>query len=301
MKTIMKNILIALILVLGYATPFQAQQTVHNIKKLDLGKIEPYKIEVTYSKTSHLIFPAAIRYVDLGSDYLVAARAEDAENVLRVKAAVRDFDEETNFSVITEDGRFYNFNVLYNSFPVTLNYNLLEMQKGISRENANDVLFEELGKNAPSLVGELMETIYKKDKQLIRNIETKSFGIQFLLKGIYIHDDKFYFHTEVLNLTNVPFRIDFIDFKVVDKKLAKRTVIQERMLTPLRIYKPLDEIVGNTIERNVFLLDLFTIANDKVLLIEIFEKNGGRHQLLEIENSDLVKAKLIKDMKLKIN
>ncbi|MFA9193405.1 conjugative transposon protein TraN [Flavobacterium sp. FBOR7N2.3] len=301
MKTTMKNILIVLVLVFGYAMPSQAQNSVHNITKLDLGKIEPYQIEVTYSKTSHLIFPAVIRYVDLGSDYLVAAKAEDAENVLRVKAAVRDFDEETNFSVITDDGRFYNFNVLFNSFPVTMNYNLLEMQKGISRENGNDVLFEELGKNAPSLVGELMETIYKKDKQLIKNIETKSFGIQFLLKGIYIHDDKFYFHTEVSNLTNVPFRIDFIDFKVVDKKLAKRTVIQERMLTPLRIYKPLDEIIGNTIERNIFLLDLFTIANDKVLLIEIFEKNGGRHQLLEIENSDLVKAKLIKDMKLKIN
>ncbi len=146
-----------------------------------------------------------------------------------------------------------------------------------------------------------METIYKKDKQFIRNINTKSFGIQFLLKGIYIHHDKFYFHTEVRNLTNVPFLIDFIDFKVVDKKLTKRTVIQERMLTPLRIYKSLDEITGNRVERNVFLLDLFTIANDKVLLIEIFEKNGGRHQLLEIENSDLVKAKLIKDMKLKIN
>ena len=301
MKTTMKNILIVLILVLGYAMPFQAQQTVRNTTKLDLGKIESYRIEATYSKTSHLIFPAAIRYVDLGSDYLVAAKAEDAENVLRVKAAVRNFKEETNFSVITEDGRFYNFNVLYNSFPVTMNYNLLEMQKGISRKNGNDVLFEELGKNSPSLVGELLETIYKKDKQLIRHISAKSFGIKFLLKGIYIHDDKFYFHTEIHNFTNVPFRIDFINFKVVDKKIAKRTVIEERTLVPLRVYKPLNEIEGNAVERNVFLLDQFTIADDKLLLIEIFEKNGGRQQLLKLENSDLVKAKLIKNMKLKIN
>ncbi|MBD0724800.1 conjugative transposon protein TraN [Flavobacterium sp. L1I52] len=301
MKTTMKNILIALVLILGYATPFQAQQTVQNITKLDLGKIEPYKIEVTYSKTSHLIFPATIRYVDLGSDYLVAAKAEDAENVLRVKAAIRNFKEETNFSVITEDGRFYNFNVFYNSCPINLNYNLLEMQKRMSRENTNDVLFEELGKNSPSLTGELIETIYKKDKQIIKNIRAKSFGIQFLLKGIYIHNDKFYFHTEVRNLTDLPFRIDFITFKVVDKKLAKRTVIQERNLIPLRTYKPLDEIKGNTVERNVFLLDLFTITDDKVLLIEIFEKNGSRNQILKLENSDLLKAKLIKDMKLKIN
>jgi conjugative transposon TraN protein len=301
MKTTIKNILVLLVLVVSYNANSQIQHTAPDTTKLNLGKITPYQITVTYSKTSHLIFPAAIRYVDLGSEYLVAGKAEDAENVLRVKATVRDFQEETNFSVITEDGRFYSFNVLYNPCPVIMNYNLLEMQKGINRWSTKDVLFEELGKNSPSLVDKLMERIYKKDKQLIKNIETKSFGIQFLLKGIYIHDDKFYFHTEVRNLTNVPFRIDFIDFKVVDKKLAKRTVIQERMLTPLRIYKPLDEITGNTVERNVFLLDLFTIANDKVLLVEIFEKNGGRHQLLEIENSDLVKAKLIKDMKLKIN
>jgi hypothetical protein len=40
----------------------------------------------------------------------------------------------------------------------------------------------------------------------------------------------------------------------------------------------LDGIAGKSTEQNVFLLDQFTIADDKVLLIEIFEKNGGRHQ-----------------------
>lgn len=297
MKTIIKNIMVALVLIAGYHANSQIQHTAPDSINLNLGKIEPYKIEVTYNKTSHLIFPAAIRYVDLGSDCLVAGKAEDTENVLRVKAAVLDFKEETNFSVITDDGCFYNFNVLYNPCPVNMNYNLLEMQKKINRENTNDVLFEELGKNSPSLVDELMERIYKKDRLNIKYLEEKSFGIKLKLKGIYIHDDKFYFHTALHNFTDVPFQIDFITFKVVDKKVAKRTVIQERMLTPLRVYKPLDQIVGNTTERNVFLLNQFTIADDKILLIGIYEKNGSRHQILKIENSDLVKARLIKNMK----
>ena len=258
-------------------------------------------MEVTYDKTSHLIFPTAIRYVDLGSEYLIAGKAEDAENVLRIKATVRDFEEETNFSVITEDGRFYNFNVFYSSYPSSLNYDLLTMQKQLSRENENDVLFEELGKNSPSLAGLLLETIYNKDKRIIKHIGSKSYGIQFLLKGVYIHNGKFYFHTELRNKSNVPFQIDFVNFKIVDKKIAKRTVIQEKPMKPLRIYKPLDEIIGNTTEQNVFLLDQFTITDDKVLLIEIFEKNGGRHQVLQIENSDLVNARLINTMHLKIN
>ena len=287
----------AFALILGFAVQSYAQDSTRT--PLALGKIEPYRLEVTYDKTSHLIFPTAIRYVDLGSEYLIAGKAEDAENVLRVKASVRDFEPETNFSVITNDGRFYSFNVHYSSYPEAMSYDLLTMQKAVDKANGNDVLFEELGNNSPSLAGLLLETIYKKDKRIVKHIGAKSFGIQFILKGIYIHNGKYYFHTELRNRTNVPFEIDFINFKVVDKKVAKRTVVQERPLTPLRTYKPLDGIAGKSTEQNVFLLDQFTIADDKVLLIEIFEKNGGRHQTLQVENSDLIKARLINDMYLK--
>lgn len=287
----------ALALILGIAVQSYAQDSIRT--KLALGKIEPYKMDVTYDKTSHLIFPTAIRYVDLGSEYLIAGKAEDAENVLRVKATVRDFEAETNFSVITNDGRFYSFNVYYSSYPEALSYDLLTMQKAVDKANGNDVLFEELGNNSPSLAGLLLETIHKKDKRIVKHIGAKSFGIQFILKGIYIHNGKYYFHTELRNKTNVPFQIDFVNFKVVDKKVAKRTVVQERPMIPLRTYKPLTEIAGQTTEQNVFLLDQFTIADDKVLLIEIFEKNGGRQQTLQVENSDLIKARLINDMHLK--
>ncbi len=286
----------AIALILGFAIQSYAQDSIRT--PLALGKIEPYRMEVTYDKTSHLIFPTAIRYVDLGSEYLIAGKAEDAENVLRVKAKVRDFEPETNFSVITNDGRFYSFNVYYSSYPEAISYDLLTMQKAVDKANGNDVLFEELGNNSPSLAGLLLETIYKNDKRIVKHIGAKSFGIQFILKGIHIHNGKYYFHTELRNKTNVPFQIDFINFKVVDKKVAKRTVVQERPMIPLRTYKPLDEIGGKLTEQNVFLLDQFTIADDKVMLIEIFEKNGGRHQTLQVENSDLIKARLINDMHL---
>ncbi|GIQ60973.1 conjugative transposon protein TraN [Flavobacterium collinsii] len=285
-------------LMIGSVVPSVAQNIVKS--PLALGEIAPYQMEVTYDKTSHLIFPTAIRYVDLGSDYLIASKAEEAENVLRIKASTREFEPETNFSVITNDGRFYNFNVSYNSCPQTLSYDLQLMQKAVDKASGNDVLFEELGNNSPSLASLILETIYKKDKHIIKHIGAKSFGIQFTLKGIYIHNGKYYFHTEIINRTNVPFQIDFINFKVVDKKLAKRTVIQERTMIPLRTYKELDEIGAKAVEQNVFLLDQFTIADDKLLQIKIFEKNGGRHQTLQVENSDLIRARLINAMHLKI-
>lgn len=287
----------AIALICSLSAVSYAQDSIQ--KPLGLGKIEPYEMQVTYDKTSHLIFPSAIRYVDLGSEYLIAGKAENAENVLRVKASVRNFEGETNFSVITDDGLFYSFNVHYNVNPQVQSYDMLSMRQSVSRQQGADVLFEELGHNSPSLAGLLLETIYKQNRSVIKHIGARSFGIQFILKGIYIHNGKYYFHTELRNRTNVPFQIDFVNFKVIDKKIAKRTVVQERPMVPLRIYKPLDEISGKTTEQNVFLLDQFTIVDDKVLLIEIFEKDGGRHQTFQVENSDLIKARLINDMHLK--
>lgn len=298
MKTYIKNIM-ALICVFIFCLQTHAQ-TASNTEKLDLGTVEPYQLTVTYNKTTHLIFPSAIRYVDLGSEYLIAGKADDAENVLRIKATVKDFEEETNFTVITEDGRFYNFNVFYSGYPESLNYDLLTMEKLADREKGNTVLFEDLGKDSPSFANLIMETIVKNNQRLIKHIGSKSYGIQFLLKGIFIHNGKYYFHSELRNKSNVPYQIDFVTFKIIDKKVAKRTVVQERLIEPLRVYKPLTIVEGKHSDQNIFLLDQFTVSDDKALHIEIFEKNGGRVQVLQVENSDLVNAQVIKDMQLKI-
>ena len=89
--------------------------------------IAPYALEVTFSKTVHIIFPAAIRYVDLGSADLLAAKADGTENVLRVKAARKGFPEESNLSVITDDGSYYSFNVKYADEPVKLSVEMNDL------------------------------------------------------------------------------------------------------------------------------------------------------------------------------
>lgn len=294
MKIAVKNTLMILILMLGCTSITHGQDALYFSQRENLSVIEPYDIEVTFDKTSHILFPSGIRYVDLGSTNLVASKADDAGNVLRVKAFVRDFEEETNFSVITEDGTFYSFNVSYNSCPTGSNYSLTKTQKSDHEWNSKPILFTELGTNSPNLVDELMEEIYKQDKHFIKQIGTRKFGIEFLLKGIYINDDKFYFHTQIKNSSFVSFPIDFINFKVIDKKKAKRTVVQEVIKHPIRVYKSIDEVQGKTVSRNVFVLDQFTIADDKVLRIELHEKNGSRLQVLEIKNSHLLKSKLVK-------
>ena len=265
--------------------------------------IPPYALEVTFNKTVHVIFPSAIRYVDLGSADLLAAKADGTENVLRVKAALRDFSRESNLAVITEDGSYYSFNVKYADEPVKLSVEMTDfLHDGEATNRPNNALqiyMQELGQESPLLVRLIMQSIYKNNDREIKHIGCKRFGIQHTLKGIYTHNGLLYFHLQLKNSSNVRFNVDFITFKIVDKQVAKRTAIQEQVIWPLRAYNNLMLINGKHTERMVFVLPKFPIPDDKMLVVELNEQNGGRHQRFTVDNADLVRAKVINELKVK--
>ena len=265
--------------------------------------VPPYGLEVTYDKTTHIIFPSAVRYVDLGSPNLVAGKADGAENVIRVKAVVRNFRDETNMSVITESGSFYTFNVKYADEPLLLSIEMKDFIHDGSKvnrpNNALDIYLKELGSESPKLVQLINKSIHKENKRHVKHIGSKAFGIQYLLRGIYTHNGLLYFHTQVRNQSNVPFEVDFVTFKIVDKKVMKRTAIQEQIVFPLRAYNYATLVAGNKDERTVFTFDKFTIPAGKVLVVELNEKSGGRHQSFTVESEDIVRAKVINELKVK--
>lgn len=256
--------------------------------------IPSYCIEVTFDKTVHLIFPSGVTYIDLGSSNIIAGKADGAENVVRVKAAVKSFKEETNFSVITDEGSFYSFIVNYSENPEKLNIEMKDFlhneKLGNKSENAQEVHLSELGNESPQAVRSVMEKIYKTNRKRVTHINSKQFGIEFQLRGIFSHNGLLLLHTEIRNTTDILFDIDFLVFKIVDKKVAKRMAIQETVIKPVRVYNYLTSINGKKTESTVFAFQKFTIPDKKQLVVELFEKNGGRHQRFVVKNGDLVKA-----------
>jgi conjugative transposon TraN protein len=255
---------------------------------------------VTFDKTVHLIFPSGVSYIDLGSSNIIAGRADGAENVVRVKAAIKSFKEETNFSVITDEGSFYSFIVNYSENPQKLNIEMkdfLHTEKlGNQPENSLEVYLSELGNESPKTVQMAMEKIYKTNRKKVKHINSKQFGIEFLLRGIFSHHGLLFLHTEIRNTSDIPFDIDFLVFKIVDKKVVKRTAIQETIIEPVRAYNYLTSVKGKESESTVFAFQKFTIPDKKQLVVELFEKNGGRHQQIVVKNGDLVKAQPVRKL-----
>lgn len=315
----MKKMLFVLALFMGVTCANAQQQGIKQVKPVGVATAAPYDgltrqltfermipphgLEVTYGKTVHILFPAEVRYVDLGSPNLIAGKADGAENVIRVKSTVKGFQGETNMSVITEDGCFYTFNVRYADEPLLLNVEMTDIihdgESANRPNNAQEVYLNELGSESPMLVRLIMKSIYRQDRRTVKHIGCKRFGVQYLLKGIYTHGGLIYFHTEIRNQSHIPFDVDYMTWKIVDKKVAKRTAVQEQVVLPLRAQNYVTCVPGGKSERTVFAMSKFTIPDGKQLVVELCEKNGGRHQSFTIENEDLVRAREISELEVK--
>ena len=261
------------------------------------SEITPRQVEVSFNKTTHLIFPAPVQYVDLGSTDIIADKAAGAANVVRLKAAVRDFQAETNLTVITADGRFYAFDVRYADDPGQLSIRIMnDLQAQIPEGKAPTVpvRLDTLDGDDAARIDSAMEQIYNNDKPQIKHIGYKRYGLQTLLTGIYIDSEGWlYFGIEMRNDSRIPFDIDHIRMYVRDKRLPRRTAVQDIEIIPVRRLHPLSEIDTGKTGRTVWAIPKMTIPDGKALHIDIYERGGGRHQSLRVENRDILAAKPI--------
>ena len=271
-------------------------------------EIRPLRIEAGFTRTVHILFPSPVTYIDIGSMDIIAGKADGAENVVRVKAAVRNFIAETNLTVITEDGGFFTFDVHYAENPAvsTVNLTVQEPQtKGVKEPTAagdplspapvtkSRVLLREVGREKPATVKRMLSDIYRQNRTDVKGIRTKKYGIEVEVLGIYVFNDVIYMHTCISNDTNISFEVDARRFIVADRKLTKRTAQQQTPLEILRVCNDPAVVRGHQRQRTVFALPKLTISDDKVLLLEIIEKNGARHQTVEIPAEELLEAKLL--------
>ena len=70
----MKKLMILFALIMGMVSvKAQSNDLYQGItKKLPYRQmVTPYGVQVTFAKTVHIIFPSAVKYVDLGSNYII--------------------------------------------------------------------------------------------------------------------------------------------------------------------------------------------------------------------------------------
>ncbi len=254
--------------------------------------IVPFKLDVAVSKTTNLVFPAAITSIDRGSQDIIVEKAVGVENILRVKADAKDF-EETNLSVITNDGKLYSFLVCFNSNPLYLNVNI----STIAPKNAAHKVPKEGGSIASMVNNEQDLKKYSQkavsQKSNIRSVYDESSKMSLALTGFYVIENTMFCRLKIKNSSQINYDIDQFRLYVRDKKQSKRTASQELEIHPLYVLGDTSRIRAQTEETLVIAIPKFTIPDGKYMAIQIMERNGGRHLALRVKNKHVMRAILL--------
>jgi conjugative transposon TraN protein len=230
---------------------------------------------ITTDKTTSLVFPFPVLHVDRGTKDFYVQQVKEANNILLVKAASRDFTE-TNLSVITRDGMIYSFKINYSNDPEQWIYHLPPTKKASLVNYANGLL---------------------DNPETMKGVYDRQWDMETHLAGIYIKDEAIFYQLQLKNKSPIDYDIDLLRFYIRDKKKGKRTATQEIEMHPLHISGNTTTVKANSISHIVVALEKFTVPDAKYLAVEIMEKKGGRHLLMKVNNKRIIRAIPLPDFK----
>ena len=241
-------------------------------------------ITVNENITTVITASEPVRFVDISTD--MVAGDQPINNTIRLKPKE---GLEKN-----EDGKFLGVvTVITERYRVQ--YALIYTK--VAREAVTDKQIEQREKiaytnPAVSMSTEDMTRFARRiwnSPAKIRNIGTKMHKMNMRLNNIYTAGEYFFIDFSIENKTNIRFDIDQMRIKLCDKKQVKATNVQMIELTPELVLDESKSFMYGY--RNVIAIKKLTFPNDKVLTIELSEKQiSGRNINLSIDYEDVLAA-----------
>lgn len=256
------------------ALPSLAQQTYQEMEQLTINE----------NVTTVITASEPVRFVDISTDAVVGD--QPINNTIRLKpkegADVHaDGDILAIVTIVTERYRT-QYALIYTT----------RLQEAVTDKQIQP--YEKIPYHNPS-VSMSTEDMTKYARKIwnsparIRNVSTRQHRMTMRLNNIYSVGEYFFLDFSVENRTNIRFDIDEIRVKLNDKKMSKATNAQMVELTPAMMLDQSRSFKYGY--RNVIVLKKMTFPNDKVLTIEISEKQiSGRTICLDIDYEDVLYA-----------
>lgn len=245
-------------------------------------------LQVTGNQTSSLVFAAPIKSVDRGSSAIVCKTIKGIDNVLKVKARDSAF-VPTNLTVYTDDGMIYNFEVRYNPNPefLVLSFGPLDMRGSTVHFSGSEHTDTDIRLLADSLAATRGFRFHPRAKVVS--------GMHLFMNGAYLSGDLLLIQYRVANHSRVRYDIDFIHYYVRDRHQQKRTIHMEKEIKPLYVaYSGPVQIENRKYITVVAAFEKFTIADNKLFVTEVYERNGDRRLICKMKGRHLLQVLPIK-------
>lgn len=269
----MKNILT--LLLLFFLAPFVFAQT---NKTTDLPLISVTKNSV------HFVSPEPVQYVDISSPHFAGDLPVD--NIVRLKyypdTAGNKEPEKSAIVTIVAQSYYAQYKIVFDDRPVQTTTSV-----EILPEHMRAIEFPAITMNRMEMKYYASEVI--KRKRTFYNVAAKTTGMLAYLNNIYSMGDYVFIDVTFQNRTNIKYDIDDLRFNIKDKRIVKATNIQDIEVKPELILN--EQPYFKKKHRNVYVFKKFTFPNDKILSIQLNEKQiSGRTIELSVDYRDLLNA-----------
>lgn len=258
-----------------FATMFQvmnAQQTYTELEQLTVNE----------NVTTVITSSEPVRLVDISTDKVTGDKPID--NVVRLKPVEGEYSDGEVIAIVTIVTERYRsqYALVYTT----------RLEEAVSDKEIE--LSERNAFTNPS-VSMSTEEIVRYARRIwsgparYRNVKTHAHHMTMRLNNIYAVGDYFFIDFSVENRTNIRFDIDELRFTLADKTQTKATNVQTLPLDPVLLLDKSRSFARGY--RNVVVLRKMTFPNDKVLTIELSERQiSGRTIMMTIDYEDVLSA-----------
>ncbi|MCT4646341.1 MAG: conjugative transposon protein TraN [Carboxylicivirga sp.] len=244
-------------------------------------------IQVSEHTAVHLICPAAVSYIQVGSHTKLLAEAiPEHPHIVRIKA-IEAFKDTSSLTLLCAN-KLYAFQVSYNSHcPLQLKlYNY-----------RGDEIKEQPGTSLP--LHQMLACMHQLQlnntgKKSIQS--TKTNRIELTLNEIRVRKDLLFVKLTIKNHSNQIYKAEAPTFLMRDKKPKKAANVQEYKLQPVRLSASNLSVQPGEKTSIVVVLNSFSIPKHKQVEITLLEETAGytgRDLSLSFGNKAIIKAKAL--------
>jgi len=235
-------------------------------------------------KNVALFFPAPIRQGITGSENFVFTYNREIEQYFGLIQATPG--KESNLLVVSTTGSVFSYIVKYKEHLNQLNYFI---SKSDSIGSEKPVVIDKPEILTPGK--EVKETNFKYEKfssylverkQKIGRIKKRHQDIVLSVENILFDKSELYFVIQIENKSSLDYDLNFLNFGIETRQKGKRKSSQTIYKEPIFKYGMPLRIKENESEKLVYVLPKFSLGDDRRVILELNEKNGGRNIKLKV-------------------
>lgn len=233
------------------------------------------QLQISHLGTTTVLFPSAIKELDIGSREVVSKRVADKPNCIWIKA-VSEHLQPTNITILTSDDRLYVLKVAYSEAPTTwvlkVDTSHAMLLDGISVKGKQPEEVEEISQND------------ERPKQRERSLIKKSNqGLRAILRLWAYQEGSYLMEWELRNRAAVPFELGQVQYWIVTNNQSKRSANQSVAIPVHAIHTGTTAIQQERKQKIMVTVPTFWLTKNQYVKVVWMDKKGERHLQVKIK------------------